>query len=123
APDALAVHTYGNVLKTKWALVHDTSVNGTTPFNANVAAKAAHATPFKRPENGQFKPGSHFTEFYFDETGDTNATSPENGTAGGWGSVMKLTQDRPDAGAGVLTMFYKETAATSSFDNVAFIGK
>ena len=51
---------------------------------------AAHGTPFKRPENGVFRPGTAFREFFFDETGDTNATSPENGgtatsvcTAGG----------------------------------------
>ena len=31
------------------------------------------ATPFKRPENGQFRPGTGFREFFFDETGDTDA--------------------------------------------------
>ena len=30
------------------------------------------ATPFKRPENGVFRPGSNFKELYFDETGDTD---------------------------------------------------
>jgi hypothetical protein len=123
SPDQLAVHTYGNSLKTKWVVVHDTAVNGTTPFNANVAAKAAHATPFKRPENGMFKPGSHFGEFYFDETGDTTATSVENDAAGGWGSIMKLTQSSPDANTGTLTMFYRADETTSSFDNVAFLSR
>ena len=61
------------------------------------AAKAANATPFKRPENGAFRPGlASSREFFFDETGDTNATSPENATAGGWGSVFKLTPGEPD---------------------------
>jgi hypothetical protein len=123
APDALAVHTYGNVLRTKWVVVHDTAVDGTAPFNANLAAKAAHATPFKRPENGQFKPGSRFTEFYFDETGDTNATSVENDTAGGWGSIMKLTQSSPGASTGTITMFYRADSTTAGFDNVAFLSR
>jgi hypothetical protein len=80
-------------------------------------------TPFKRPENGVFRPGSGFGEFYFDETGDTNATSPENGTAGGWGSVMRLTQSGPSADTGTLTMLYKPDGAHSSFDNVTFLSK
>ena len=122
--DSVALHTYGNTFKTKWVVVHDTATDlSGLPFNANTLAKAAHATPFKRPENGVFRPNSHFKEFYFDETGDTNAASPENNTAGGWGSVMKLTQQEPDADTGSLTMFFKATAATAGFDNVAFLGK
>src|SRR5205085_2506119 len=97
SPDQLALHTYGNSFHTRWVTVHDTAVEGTAPFNANAAAKTASATPFKRPENGLFKPGSRFGEFYFDETGDTNATSPENPSAGGWGSIMRLTQHDPSA--------------------------
>jgi hypothetical protein len=121
--DQVALHTYGVVLKTRWVDVHDTATQGDTAFNANLAAKAAGATPFKRPENGQFRPGSKFTEFYFDETGDTNATSPENGTAGGWGSIMKLTQSSPDAAAGTITMFYRSNEATAGFDNVTFLSR
>ena len=71
SPDQLALHTYGSVFDTKWITIHDTAVNGNTPFNANVAAKAANGTPFKRPENGAFRPDGKFAEFYFDETGDT----------------------------------------------------
>jgi secreted PhoX family phosphatase len=117
------MHTYGTVLNTRWVTVHDTAVDGTAPFNANTAAKAAHATPFKRPENGLFRPGSHFKEFYFDETGDTNASSPENNTAGGWGSIMKISQSAPNAATGTITMFYKNTGPTSSPDNLAFLAK
>jgi hypothetical protein len=123
SPDQVAVHTYGNSLKTKWVVVHDTAVDGTAPFNANVAAKAVHATPFKRPENGAFKPGTRFGEFYFDETGDTTSTSVENDTAGGWGSIMKLTQSSPSADTGTLTMFYRADATTAAFDNVAFLSR
>jgi hypothetical protein len=128
SPDQIALHTYGKSFTTKWVTVHDTAVDGTTSFNANVAAKAAHATPFKRPENGVFRPGSGFREFYFDETGDTDKTSSENGDpntaaggAGGWGSVMKLTLD--PSGAGKLTMFYASNEAHSGFDNVTFLSK
>src|SRR5205814_1597786 len=58
APGQAALHTYGVALSTRWVTVHDTSVDGTAPFNANTAAKAAKATPFKRPENGVFRPTS-----------------------------------------------------------------
>jgi hypothetical protein len=130
APDQVLLHSYGNELDTRWVVVHDTATDGTASFNANIAAKAVHATPFKRPENGQFRPGSHFGEFYFDETGDTNATSPENGDpatgaggAGGWGSVQKLVQSSPTADTGKLTLFYRSNQGHSGFDNVAFLSK
>jgi hypothetical protein len=91
ASDQLLLHSYGHSLDTTWITIHDTAVS-TAPFNANTLAKAADGTPFKRPENGQFRPGSGFKQFFFDETGDTNATSVENGDkatgaggAGGWG--------------------------------------
>ena len=54
-----------------------------------------NGTPFKRPENGAFRPDGEFEEFFFDETGDTNATSVENDCCGGWTSVFKLTQNDP----------------------------
>jgi hypothetical protein len=122
-PDQVALHTYGRTFKTRWVTVHDTAVDGHAPFDANVAAKAANATPFKRPENGQFQPGTGFGTFFFDETGDTNATSPENASAGGWGSIMKLTQKSPSANTGTLTMFFKCDEAHSGFDNVAFLSR
>ena len=123
APDQVALHTYGNVFTTRWVTVHDTAVNGTAPFNANVAAKAVNATPFKRPENGVFRPGTKFGEFYFTETGDTNATSVENATAGGWGSLFKLEQSSPSAGTGKISVFFKSTQAVSGLDNINFISR
>ena len=71
--DTKALHTYGILFQTNWITIHDTDVQGNIPFSANALAKASSGTPFKRPENGQFRPGSHFQEFFFDETGDTNA--------------------------------------------------
>jgi len=123
SPDQLALHTYGASFKTRWVTVHDTATDGTAPFNANALALAAGGTPFKRPENGQFRPGSHFQDFYFDETGDTDATSPENEDAGGWGSVFHLQQAGPSANTGKLTLFFKADEATAAFDNVTFLSK
>ena len=123
SPDQLALHTYSNTFKTRWVTVHNTAVDGNAPFNANAAAKTANATPFKRPENGQFRPDSGFKQFLFAETGDTDATSPENPNAGGWGSILKLIQSSPSADTGKLTMFYKSDEVHSGFDNVAFLSK
>jgi len=116
--DVKDLHTYGLVFRTNWITVHDTA-NGTAPFNANAAAKAASATPFKRPENGQFRPGSNFTEFFFDETGDTNAQTEAGSAFGGFGSIMKLrTSPRSDVGA--LQLFYLSDVDHAGFDNTAF---
>ncbi|MGB7588964.1 MAG: hypothetical protein WBM00_09680 [Solirubrobacterales bacterium] len=123
SPDQLALHTYGTTFKTRWVTIHDTAVDGNAPFVAIDLAKAANATPFKRPENGLFQPGSGFTKFFFDETGDTNATSPENGAAGGWGSIMELSQHDPSANTGTLTMFFRCDEAHSGLDNVAFLSR
>jgi hypothetical protein len=121
SPDQLALHTYGASFDTRWVTIHDTATNGNAPFDANALAKSHDGTPFKRPENGQFRPGSRFREFYFDETGDTNATSVENDCCGGWDSVFKLTQSDPSAGTGKLTLLYKGDQAHAGFDNVAFL--
>jgi len=123
SPDQIALHTYGNTFDTQWVTIHDTAVDGTAPFNANTLAKAAtvNGTPFKRPENGVFRPDGKFQEFYFAETGDTNATSPEN-PIGGWTSVMRLTQSGgPSANTGKLTMIYNGDQAHAGFDNDAFV--
>ncbi len=121
SPDQLALHTYGKSFKTKWVTIHDTAVDGTAPFVTIDLAKAAGATPFKRPENGRFEPGSGFRSFFFDETGDTNATSPENGAAGGWGSIMELDQHDPSASTGTLRLFYLCDQAHAGIDNTTFL--
>ncbi|MGZ4195286.1 MAG: alkaline phosphatase PhoX [Solirubrobacteraceae bacterium] len=121
SPDQLALHTYHESFRTKWLTIHDPATDGNTPFNANTLAKSAGGTPFKRPENGQFRPGDGFQEFFFDETGDTDATSPENANAGGWDSVFKLTQRDPSASTGTLTLFFKGDQAHAGFDNVTFL--
>lgn len=123
SPDQLALHSYGKSFRTRWVTIHDTAVDGTAPFVAIDLARAADATPFKRPENGRFEPGSRFRTFFFDETGDTNATSPENGAAGGWGSIMRLDQRDPSADHGRLRMFYLCDEAHAGLDNVTFVSR
>jgi hypothetical protein len=120
--DQVALHTYGKVFQTRWVTVHDTAKEGNSPFQALPLARAANATPFKRPENGVFQPESGFRKFFFDETGDTNAESIENAN-GGWGSIFQLTQSSPGAGTGTLRLFYKGDEAHAGFDNVTFLSR
>jgi hypothetical protein len=123
SPDQLALHTYGKSLKTRWVTIHDTAKDGTAPFQALPLAVKADGTPFKRPENGVFQPGSQFTKFFFDETGDTNAESVENAKAGGWGSIFELSQSNPSAATGTLRLFYTGDKVHAGFDNVTFLSR
>jgi hypothetical protein len=117
------LHTYGNRFRTNWVTIHDTAVNGFAVFNANAAAKSANATPFKRPENGVFRPaiGLRFSEFYFTETGDTNNLSQAGQAHGAYGAVFRLQQAGPNAASGVLSMLYLGDTAHSGFDNIQFL--
>ena len=53
----LKINTPGTSWPVRWVTLHNTAADGFLPFDANAAAKAAGATPFKRPENGGFLPG------------------------------------------------------------------
>jgi hypothetical protein len=121
SPFEADVHTYGARFGTRWVTVHDTATDGSTPFDANAAAKAHGATPFKRPENGQFRPGTDFGEFYFTETGDTNALSPFNAGKGGWGAVFRVSQRDPAADTGTLRVVFNGNAAHTGLDNLTFL--
>ena len=63
-----------------FALCLRRSEDGTAPFSANTAAKAAGATSFKRPENGQFGPDGKFGTFFgpiaFGSEGYANSYTP-----------------------------------------------
>ena len=80
------------------------------------------ATPFKRPENGQFLPGSNFDSFVFDETGDTDTRSsnvPELAQRGAWGSLFRV--DFPFGNAvGTIRLVATGDADHASFDNITF---
>lgn len=121
--DVRDLHTYGKVFATTWVTIHDTDVDGTAPFNANTLAKAKLGTPFKRPENGQFHPGSGFREFFFDETGDTSLLTEAGAAFGGFGGVFKLTQSSPTADKGKLSLFFLGDAVHTGFDNCSFLTK
>ncbi|SMF97352.1 protein of unknown function [Methylomagnum ishizawai] len=122
--DMLALHTYGKMFKTQWVTVHNTATDGTAPFNANAAAKLAGATPFKRPENGVFQPGTGFKHFYFTETGDTNQLTEAGENYGGFGGLFVLSQpDGPSANTGRLKLFYRGNAAHTGLDNITFLTK
>jgi hypothetical protein len=118
--DVADLHTCGLGFRTRWVTVHDTASDGVAPFNANAAAKAAGATPFKRPENGAFRPGSRFREFFFTETGDTNALSEAGASFGGFGGIFRLSQRASSADEGTLTLFFAGDVAHTGLDNIAF---
>jgi len=118
----LKLHTPGTSYPVDWVTVHDTDVDGTASFSANALAKAAGATPFKRPENAQFLPGSGFRTFFFDPTGDTDAdagSTPALAARGAWGSIFRvdLAEDR---NTGTISIFVLGDADHASFDNVTF---
>ena len=124
----LKLHTPGTSWPVRWVTVHDTGLLDPsdpppTAYDANLAAKNAGATPFKRPENAQFLPGSGFKSFVFDATGDTNANSGNQSALaarGAWGSIFRVdfNSDNQD---GRLSIIVLGTAQQSSFDNLTFI--
>ncbi len=118
----LRLHTIGASWPVGWVTVHDTEVNGTDPFDANALAKAAGATPFKRPENGQFQPGSHFRTFFFTITGDTDNTAgsdPVLAARGAWGGIFRVDLDRSRE-AGTISLVVLGDADHAAFDNLTF---
>jgi hypothetical protein len=122
--DQKDLSAYGNTFTTNWVTIHDTAVDTSgKPFDANALAKSGQATPFKRPENGVFRPGVRFKEFYFTATGDTNADSNANADFGGWGGLYQLSQDDPTANSGKLRLFYKGDKAHTGFDNIQFVDR
>ena len=119
------LHTPGSKWKARWVTLHDTAVQGTSAFDANALAKAAGATPFKRPENLQFLPGSGFSTFFFDATGDTNADSgnqPALAARGAWGAIFRVDID-PDESDGTISIFVLGDKDHAAFDNLAFSGR
>ena len=111
--DIAALHTYGNVFRTRWVDIH----SGPGAFDATASAVAADATPFKRPENGVFRPGTGFRQFYFTETGDTSTSST---LPGAYGGVFRLAQSSPTADTGRLSLAFKGDVEHTGLDNVSF---
>jgi hypothetical protein len=119
----LKLHTLGVSNPVRWVTVHDTAVDGFASFNANARAKAAGATPLKRPENAQYLPGSGLRTFIFCETGDTTSTIsafPDVVARGGFGSIMRVDLD-PSGETGKISIVFLGDAVHNSFDNLAFV--
>ncbi|WP_395659481.1 alkaline phosphatase PhoX [Nocardioides sp.] len=110
------LHQYGRTFKTTWVTVHSSAPGA---YDATAAAKAAGATPFKRPENGVFRPGTDFKDFYFTETGDTTTAST---LPGAYGGVFRLSQSGgPSAATGTITIAVAGDRAHTGLDNIAFL--
>jgi hypothetical protein len=119
----LLLHTVGASWPVQWVTIHDTEIDGTDPFDANALAKAAGATPFKRPENAQFQPGSHFQTFFFDPTGDTDnraGTDPVLAARGAWGGLFRVDLDASRE-TGNISLVILGDADHASFDNITFV--
>ena len=131
------LHTPGTSWPIKWVTVH--TANKDDPpsalFDANAAAKAAGATPFKRPENMAWLPGSGFRTFFFSPTGDTDAPTgqiSQLAARGAWGSIFRVDLGRDDddhedhngqgkpGKDGAISIFVLGDQEHNSFDNLAF---
>jgi hypothetical protein len=106
---------------TKWVTIHDTAID-TADFNCNLVARAGGGTPFKRPENGVFRPDGKFLTFYFAITGDTNNASgsvADLAARGAFGGIFELDLDsRQDEGT--IKLVVLGDAEHNSFDNLTF---
>jgi hypothetical protein len=94
------LHTPGTSYPVKWVTIHDTAVDGTNSFDANAAAKTAGATPFKRPENAAFLPGSAHTFFFCQPDTDSTSGSTRISQRGSRGSIFRadLRENRNSGG-------------------------
>jgi hypothetical protein len=114
----------GATLQARWVTIHDTAADGTASFDANALAKAKEATPLKRPENGKFVPGSDFSSFVFDETGDTDKTAglyPGAAERGAWGALLELNMPEAGAATGTVKTVVLGDETHNSFDNITFL--
>lgn len=120
-PEQLALHS-GASSPTSWVTIHDTAVDGTASFNANALARAKCGTPFKRPENGTFKPDNTYRTFFFTITGDTDLAAGSNAAAaarGAWGGIFQLDLDS-NQNLGSIKLFVLGDTTHNSFDNIMF---
>jgi hypothetical protein len=127
----LKLHTPGTSYPIKWVTIATPPKdNATSLGSATALAKAAGATPFKRPENMAWLPGSKFRTFFFTPTGDTDAPTsqiPELAARGSWGSIFRvdLGNDGNDVkkDEGTISLFFLGDQTHNSFDNINFINE
>jgi hypothetical protein len=119
------LHTPGTSWDATWVTVHNTATDGTAAFDANALAKTAGATPFKRPENLNFLPGTGFRSLAFVVTGDTDNRSgsvPALADRGAWGAIFRVDLN-PSREAGKIKCVVLGDADHASFDNITFAGE
>ena len=132
----LKLHTPGTSYPITWVTIHTANAGATAAFDANAAAKAAGATPFKRPENMAWQPGSQFRTFFFCPTGDTDSVAGDNPflqARGAYGAIFRVDlrdddrdgdHDRDDSHKasddGKISLFFLGDHTHNSFDNLAF---
>ena len=124
------LHTPGTKWPVRWVTIHESHKGDTQAFNATQSAKAAGATPFKRPENFAWLPESQLRTFFFSPTGDTDAPTsqePELAARGSWGSLFRVdlrpSEDPAKDKAkddGTIAIFVLGDQVHNSFDNIAF---
>ncbi len=105
--------------KTRWVTIHDTAVDGDRAVRRQRTRQGRRTRRRSSdPRTAPFRPGSDFTKFFFDETGDTNATSVENDTARRLGLDLRAHPERPERQHRHAALFYKGDEAHSGLDNV-----
>jgi len=117
------LHMVGASWPVQWITIHDTAVDGIAAFDANARAKLLGATPFKRPENAQFQPGSHFRTLFFVITGDTDnraGIQPELASRGAWGGIFRVDLDGSREN-GNISLVVLGDADHAAFDNITFV--
>ena len=84
-----------------------------TPFNANALAKATGGTPFKRPENGVFRPGSKFTRVLLRRDRRHERRAPRRARSTAASARSSSSPRRPDGEHGhAARCFYRGDART-----------
>jgi uncharacterized protein DUF839 len=133
----LKLHTPGTSYPIKWVtLATPPKDNPVSLGSVTALAKAAGATPFKRPENMAWLPNGEFRTFFFTPTGDTDAPTsqvPELAARGSWGSIFRVDlrdgdgDGDGDAGAakdaGRISIFFLGDQEHNSFDNINFANR
>jgi uncharacterized protein DUF839 len=127
----LKLHTPGTSHPIKWVTIAaPPKDNPVSVGSATALAKAAGATPFKRPENMAWLPNSKFRTFFFTPTGDTDAPTsqvPQLAARGSWGSIFRVDlrkeQDDKQTDDGRISVFFLGDQLHNSFDNINFINE
>src|SRR5207253_10764725 len=108
---------------------------GRAHLDASPAAQTPRRTAFQRRENLAFLPGSGFHTFFFDATGDTDATAgmvPALAARGAWGAIFRVDlneqsnsgkqskNSKQQSNKGKISIFALGDQFHASFDNLTF---